>query len=172
MILQAEVHQSDMGVRRRINRQCRRSGPMKTVLFLCTGNYYRSRFAEELFNERAARAGAGWFACSRALAIERGINNVGPISPFALRGFEERGVIPKGMDRYPRQCEITDLEAADCIVALNEAEHRPLTLERFARWAALTEYWNVGDVECVPPSAALAAIDTKIEGLLGRLHGQ
>ena len=24
--------------------------PMKTVLFLCTGNYYRSRFAEILFN--------------------------------------------------------------------------------------------------------------------------
>ena len=25
----------------------------KTVLFLCTGNYYRSRFAEELFNHEA-----------------------------------------------------------------------------------------------------------------------
>lgn len=23
---------------------------MKKVLFLCTGNYYRSRFAQELFN--------------------------------------------------------------------------------------------------------------------------
>jgi protein-tyrosine phosphatase len=145
---------------------------MKTVLFLCTGNYYRSRFAEELFNERAARAGAGWFACSRALAIERGINNVGPISSFALRGLEERGVIPKRRDRYPRQCEITDLEAADCVVALNEAEHRPLMLKRFARWAALTEYWNVGDVECVPPSVALAAIHTQIEVLFDRLRGK
>jgi protein-tyrosine phosphatase len=83
---------------------------MKTVLFLCTGNYYRSRFAEELFNLRAAHAGSDWFAQSRALAIERGINNFGPISPFALRGLEERGVTAKAGNRYPRQCAISDLE--------------------------------------------------------------
>ena len=39
---------------------------MQTVLFLCTGNYYRSRFAEELFNHRAARDGLSWVAQSRA----------------------------------------------------------------------------------------------------------
>jgi protein-tyrosine phosphatase len=145
---------------------------MKTVLFLCTGNYYRSRFAEELFNQRAAHAGVDWLARSRALAIERGINNVGPISPFALKGLEERGVIAKAGNRYPQQCALADLEAADCIVALNELEHRPLMLERLAGWTALTEYWKVSDVECVPPSVALAAIDTQIEVLLDRLHGK
>ena len=29
----------------------------KTILFLCTGNYYRSRFAEILFNSVAGRMG-------------------------------------------------------------------------------------------------------------------
>ena len=38
-------------------RTARRSHPtMKTVLFLCTGNYYRSRFAEIFFNWHAATA--------------------------------------------------------------------------------------------------------------------
>ena len=45
---------------------------VKTVLFLCTGNYYRSRFAEELFNHQAERADLDWIAQSRGLALERG----------------------------------------------------------------------------------------------------
>jgi hypothetical protein len=62
---------------------------VKTVLFLCTGNYYRSRFAEELFNDHAGRSGIDWIAHSRGLALERGANNLGCISPFALRALKE-----------------------------------------------------------------------------------
>ena len=145
---------------------------MKTVLLLCTGNYYRSRFAEELFNQRSDTVGGNWTAQSRALAIERGIANVGPISPFALRGLEERGLCAKAGNRYPQQCAIADLEAADYIVAMEESEHRPLMLERFAPWAALTEYWNVGDVGYLPPTVALGVIETRIEVLLDRLRGK
>jgi protein-tyrosine phosphatase len=92
---------------------------VKTVLFLCTGNYYRSRFAEELFNHRAAQAGVNWHAQSRALAIERGINNIGPLSPLALSGLTTRGLSARGANRPPQQCVVLDLESADYIVALN-----------------------------------------------------
>ena len=37
----------------------------KFVLFLCTGNYYRSRFAESLFNSVAGKMGLPWRASSR-----------------------------------------------------------------------------------------------------------
>jgi protein-tyrosine phosphatase len=43
----------------------------KLVLFLCTGNYYRSRYAEELFNHLARAEGIGWRAFSRG-AGEKG----------------------------------------------------------------------------------------------------
>jgi hypothetical protein len=43
----------------------------KTVLFLCTGNYYRSRFAEALFNSVAGKMGLPWRASSRGLAPSR-----------------------------------------------------------------------------------------------------
>jgi protein-tyrosine phosphatase len=142
---------------------------ISTVLFLCTGNYYRSRFAEEVFNHRAANASINWQAQSRALAIERGVNNVGPISPLAVRGLSERGLIARASNRPPQQCTIADLEAAKLVVALNESEHRPLMLERFPDWVAQIEYWKVGDLDRASPSVALALIDTQISALLERL---
>jgi low molecular weight protein-tyrosine phosphatase len=54
-----------------------------TVLFLCTGNYYRSRFAEILFNSVTGKMGLSWKATSRGLALERGVNNVGPMAVSA-----------------------------------------------------------------------------------------
>ena len=120
---------------------------VKTILFLCTGNYYRSRFAEELFNHRAAHLGINWQAQSRALAIERGRNNVGSLSPLVLWGLMTRGLSAKGTNRAPQQCTILDLESADFIVALNEIEHRLLMSERFPDWSSRTQYWEIGDVE-------------------------
>ena len=64
----------------------------KTVLFLCTGNYYRSRFAEVLFNSVAGRTGLSWRASSRGLALERGVNNVGPMAVKAVKALEALAV--------------------------------------------------------------------------------
>ena len=64
----------------------------KTVLFLCTGNYYRSRFAEVLFNSAAGRMGLPWRALSRGLAVERGVNNVGPMAVLEGMGYRVKRV--------------------------------------------------------------------------------
>ena len=63
----------------------------RVVLFLCTGNYYRSRFAECLFNAVAAKPGLPWRARSRGLALERGAGNVGPMAATAVRILRELG---------------------------------------------------------------------------------
>src|SRR5947199_10145986 len=104
----------------------------RTVLFLCTGNYYRSRFAEILFNSVAGRMGLPWKASSRGLAPERGVNNLGPIAVSAMKALETMGVTA-GDDfaRAPAQVTTDDLEQADWIVALNQVEHLPLLQERF-----------------------------------------
>ena len=145
---------------------------MRTVLFLCTGNYYRSRFAEELFNARAGEVALDWRAESRALAIERGKDNVGPMSPLVRSALSELGLIPAGADRLPISCTPADFEFADLIVALSDAEHRPLMLERYADWHTRTEFWDVEDVGVTPSQVALAAIQERVESLIVGLRAQ
>jgi protein-tyrosine phosphatase len=142
---------------------------MRTVLFLCTGNYYRSRFAEELFNHHALCAGLSWVATSRALAIERLVNHVGSLSPFSLNALEKRGLAAKDAKRFPQQCAVADLESADLIVALMDSEHRPLIRERFSGWEDRIEYWQVGDIDVTQPDVALSSIETEIAALIEKL---
>jgi low molecular weight protein-tyrosine phosphatase len=141
----------------------------KTVLFLCTGNYYRSRFAEVVFNDRAARRGLPWRAESRGLALERGVNNVGPLSRHASTRLEELGLPFDDYLRLPLAVCEDDLRRADLIVGLKEVEHRPLMAERHPGWAARAEFWEVHDEYDVPPEEALAEIERAVEGLLDRL---
>ena len=143
---------------------------MKHVLFLCTGNYYRSRFAEHLFNVRARSAGLGWEASSRALAIERGKDNVGPMSIHAVEALAERGV-RVSTERLPLPCTVEDLLSADMVIAVQEAEHRPLLSERFAGWERRVTYWHVHDIDGLAPAHALAEIDRHVEELITSLAG-
>jgi len=143
---------------------------VKAVLFLCTGNYYRSRFAEELFNHRATPARINWQAKSRALAIERGIDNIGPISSLVLWGLTTRGLSAKGANRPPEQCISLDLESADYVIALNELEHRPLMNKRFPNWESRILYWEIGDLELMQPSKALTLIDAQVGALVSALR--
>lgn len=142
---------------------------MRTVLFLCTGNYYRSRFAEEVFNHRAPFFGLNWYAKSRRLALERGNDNVGPISPLTLKALKERNVLARAADRFPITCSHPDLESADLVVALSRAEHRPLMLDHFPDWECSTEFWEVEDVLLALPNIALALIDDQVNDLIIRL---
>src|SRR5262249_55312936 len=108
----------------------------KTVLFLCTGNYYRSRYAEILFNSVAGRMNLPWKASSRGLALERGVNNVGPMAASAIAALEALGVkAGDAIARMPAQVTTDDLEGAALVVALKHAEHLPLLQERFPAWA-------------------------------------
>ncbi len=136
------------------------------VLFLCTGNYYRSRFAEMLFNHLVSEAGLPHHADSRALALERGGCNVGPISVNTAEALAARGVTMPARHRPPRQACEADFLAFDLIIALKEAEHRPLMALRFAAHAQRVQYWHVHDLDAATPQEALAQIETNVRQLI------
>src|SRR5262249_25790861 len=143
----------------------------RTVLFLCTGNYSRSRFAEIVFNDGAARRGLAWRAESRGLALERGVDNVGPLSRHAWARLAELGLALDGYLRLPLPVSEADLKRAELIVAVKGAEHRPLLLDRHAAWADRVEYWDIPDDYELPPAEALRALEGAVERLLDRLAG-
>jgi protein-tyrosine phosphatase len=64
----------------------------KTVLFLCTGNFYRSRFAEVMFKSVADKMGLPRQASSRRQALEQGVNNVGTTTMEVAQDLEVLGV--------------------------------------------------------------------------------
>src|SRR5262245_2052431 len=137
----------------------------KTCLFLCSGNYYRSRFAEILFNSVAEKMGLPWRASSRGLALERGVNNVGPMAVAAVKALESRGLRTiADFARSPMQVASDDFAAAGWIVALKETEHLPLLQERFPAWAEKVELWQVDDAP-----EALALIEREVMDLAARL---
>jgi protein-tyrosine phosphatase len=138
----------------------------RTVLFLCTGNYYRSRFAEIVFNSVASKMGLPWQAASRGLALERGIDNVGPMAPSALTALKAMGLAGAACTRAPAQVTLEDLAAATRIVALKQAEHLPLLQERFPAWAEKVEFWQVDDAP-----EALGQIEQEVMRLVARILG-
>ncbi|MBV8781894.1 MAG: low molecular weight phosphatase family protein [Phycisphaerae bacterium] len=141
---------------------------MKTVLFLCTGNYYRSRFAEVLFNHLAQLAKLSWRADSSGLALEFGTFNIGPISRDTLAQLKTCG-ISHNPSRNPKQCTVDELKQANLVVALKEAEHRPMLKRRYPGWAERVEYWHVHDLDQATADAALSEIDLHVRALIERL---
>jgi predicted translation initiation factor SUI1 len=139
----------------------------KMVLFLCTGNYYRSRFAEALFNSVAGRMGLPWHASSRGLALERGVTNVGPMAVAAINALKDMGV-SAGVEcaRPPVQVTTDDFERADRVIALKQTEHLPLLQERFPAFAEKVEFWHVDDAP-----EALAVIEREVMGFVARILG-
>lgn len=139
----------------------------KSVLFLCTGNYYRSRYAEIYFNSVALKMGLPWKATSRGLALERGVGNIGPMSALAIKAIEAmRLADAEAISRFPIQVTTDDMEKAAFIVALKHDEHLPLLQERFPAWVEKVEFWHVDDAPGV-----LGLIEREVTGLTARLIG-
>jgi protein-tyrosine phosphatase len=144
---------------------------LRTVCFLCTGNYYRSRFAEGLFNHLARQRSLGWRARSRGLSVElTGANNVGPIAPQTLEAFRQRSIpIPEPIP-YPKAAAMEDFTCADLIIALKEGEHRALVRKQFPECEHRVNYWHVHDVDQTPACMALDEIETLVRALLTSLE--
>lgn len=144
------------------------SGLMKRILFLCSGNYYRSRFAEILFNHLAQEKNLAWRADSRGLVAKWSLNP-GPISEATLEGLAARNILYSGA-RYPLQLDEADLLSADRIIALYETEHRAMIRARHPQWEKKIDFWHVPDLGEMSAEQALTLMERNVRNLLDELH--
>jgi protein-tyrosine phosphatase len=140
--------------------------PLRYVLFLCSGNFYRSRYAEAVFNHHARAAGWPWRAFSRGLSTHL---IGGDLSVHTRRVLLRRGIAVAQTGPTRRSLTRADLASAAHIVALKESEHRPVLRARFADYAPRIEYWKVHDLDAATPAETLAAIDIHVARLAKKL---
>lgn len=123
------------------------------LLFVCTGNYYRSRLAEILFNHYAVRSGLPWRAESRGLVV------TGRLSGLAAeaRAYAELAGIADVPGRNPKPLLVDELAGVGLVVLMNRAEHEPIMEREFRPvYRALVSRgalraWNVFDLPAPRP---------------------
>ena len=141
---------------------------MNQVLFICTGNYYRSRYAEIIFNNTASEYGLGWTSFSRGFQES---TREAPISPNALNRLQDKNVLTSQI-RYPIKLSPSDLALAHRIILMDELEHKPMLESQFAEWSDYVEYWNIQDVEFEAPASALDRLERKVDLLISNLEAE
>lgn len=140
---------------------------MNHLLFICTGNYYRSRFAEAVFNHHAAANRLNWRAFSRGLAIHLAPED--GLSIYTRQALNARGIPIHCTAADKAALAESDLRHAVRRIALKESEHRPYISSQFSEWQEKVEYWHVDDLDVAPADEALPELEAKVIALVHQL---
>jgi protein-tyrosine phosphatase len=70
----------------------------------------------------------------------------------------------RGYERPPLDVTDQDIFQADHVVAVKEAEHRPLLTRRFPTHVQRVEFWQVHDIDCGLPCQAFPHLETRSSG--------
>lgn len=160
------------------------SPSVKRLLFICSGNFYRSRLAEALFRHYTDSEEMEWEVFSRGLAVTGALSGV---SPEVIDFLKPMGLLEAVDDRDPLPLLVDELIGASHVVLLNQAEHEP-TMEREFRplylkllGAGSITFWNVFDLPAErtswgktacpsqPASSAVEHIHFAVKDLVARL---
>jgi protein-tyrosine phosphatase len=133
------------------------------VLFICTGNYYRSRFAEAVFNHHAEQRRIPWTAFSRGLAVHL---VEGYLSTFTTEALQTRAIELRHTGPGRIRLSEGDLLQANHRIAMDHSEHFQMMLKQFPTWADRIDYWHVSDIPFRSSTEALPEIELKVMQLL------
>ncbi len=140
--------------------------PNPKILFVCTGNFYRSRFAEAVFNARAQARGLPWRAFSAGLAVETSPKG---LSVHALNGLRLMNIPAGFTEPRKRPFSLDILAQADRCIAMQQTEHQPMIESTFPEISSRIQYWEVPDLPYLSPPLALTKIREGVDALIKEL---
>ena len=141
---------------------------MQEWLFICSGNYYRSRFAQAVFNHHALQQGLPWQAFSRGLSIESA-DFGDELSPHTIRALADRGIPVELAGDRRVALTADDLARAARVTAVKHTEHYTMMREQFPDWADRIDYWEIHDLDFAQPQESLPLIEQRILNALADL---
>jgi protein-tyrosine phosphatase len=141
------------------------------ILFLCTANYYRSRFAEMYFNHLAEKVRIAARADSAGLEMREWRSfNPGKLSVHTVAALEHLGIEVPRPYREPKQFMPDLLESFARCIALSDSEHRPMATKHFPEVVDEFEFWTVEDLEFESAESALGRIMKNVQALVDELR--
>ena len=139
----------------------------QTVLFLCTGNFYRSRYAEAWFNFQACGYGLHWRAESRGFRPHLATEG---LSHWAADRLDQSGIARSLTSTQPAKVTAEDLAESSLVIAMREAEHAPMVAKQFPKWTNRIRYWDICDIDETTPETALPQIESEVDKLVRNLR--
>ncbi|MBV8142917.1 MAG: low molecular weight phosphatase family protein [Verrucomicrobia bacterium] len=138
----------------------------RRILFICTGNFYRSRFAEAVFNYHAEKRQIPWTAFSRGLAVHL---VDGHLSTHTAEALHTRQIELRHTRAGRIQLSEDDLLKSNHRVAMDRSEHFQMMINQFPAWADQIDYWDVSDLHLRSSLEALPEIELKVIQLLEKV---
>jgi len=134
------------------------------VLFVCTANIHRSRFAEEVFNHLAKKSDSAHQAFSAGLRV--GDYSFRTIYYPALDNLKKFNITPLRSSAHSIHIDNVDISEYGRIICMDEGEHKPMVLANPNLKNDLFEYWNIIDEPKVKSEISLPKCFQRVESLL------
>jgi protein-tyrosine phosphatase len=86
-----------------------------------------------------------------------------------MEALQQQGIFFENHLRLPIKVTEADFESNDHVVAVKEAEHRPIIQRNFPQWLNQVEFWHVDDLDCCGSDETIPHLDREVAALLLRL---
>ena len=137
---------------------------MDRILFVCTGNYYRSRFAEILYNYLAKEKGLDQLAYSRGLEVFEK-RNKGTIASETVNYLKQINVPIPPPIAFPVQFEAADCHQARQTILLDKKEHLPMLKKYHPELVDQVAYWEFPDTQFKAHTIVLPQLEQRIRSM-------